>query len=118
MDGTMPLFAESPNGVNSVGLHREKRVLNPAATLPLHLEMYKFVGVLMGMALRSKFVLPLDLCPGVWKLIIGDELCEEDLEAADKLCLQACTGLLNLSPDTFESAVEETFTTRLSGALR
>jgi len=114
MDSTVPLFMESPNGANNVGLHREKRVINPAATSPLQLEMFKFVGVLMGMALRSKFVLPLDLSPGVWKLIIGEELGEEDLECVDKLCLQACQGLLTLDPASFESAVEETFTTRLS----
>jgi hypothetical protein len=114
MQSVVPLFIESPNGTNNVGLHREKRIINPAATSPQQLEMFKFVGVLMGAALRSKFVLPLDLSSTVWKQIIGDDLTEDDLETVDKLCLQACRGMLGLSPDQFEGAVEESFTTRLS----
>lgn len=114
MNGTVPLFMESPNGANSVGMHREKRIVNPAATSPQELDMFTFVGVLMGAALRSKFVLPLDLSPHVWKLILGDTLTHEDLDSFDKLCVQACQGMLTLDPALFESTVQETFTTRLS----
>jgi hypothetical protein len=41
--------------------NRDRNVINPAATSPLHLAMFEFVGVLMGVACRTRFPLPLYL---------------------------------------------------------
>ena len=53
-----PLFIRSANGRNSVGLNREKWVPNPSANAALHLAMFEFVGVLMGIALCTKVEMP------------------------------------------------------------
>ena len=47
MTGTPALFIENPNSVNGVGLNREKRIINPRATSPLQLEMYRCACVLL-----------------------------------------------------------------------
>jgi hypothetical protein len=44
MSAAVPLFIESPNAVNSVGLNREKRIINPSATSPLHMQMFRCVA--------------------------------------------------------------------------
>lgn len=73
MSDALPLFILCPNGKNDVGLNREKYILNPSCTSSLQLSMYEFVGVLIGIALRTKFTLPLDLPSIFWKQLIGEK---------------------------------------------
>lgn len=76
----LPLFIRCPNAVNNVGINREKWVPNPAfdggaagaadCTNSRHLEMLSFLGRLMGVAIRSRQPLDLDLPSIVWKQIV------------------------------------------------
>ena len=45
--------------------------------------MYRFVGNLIGVSLRTKHLLPFELPPQVWKTIVGSPVTEEDIEAVD-----------------------------------
>jgi hypothetical protein len=81
---------------------------------PCPVLVYRCIGALFGMALRTKFALPLDLARTVWKQLLGDTLDELDLDSVDKLCVQACKGLRSLDAASFESHVVDTFVTRLS----
>ncbi|ETO26164.1 ubiquitin protein ligase [Reticulomyxa filosa] len=111
----VPLFILSPNGRNSVGLNREKWIPNPSCTSSLHLSMYEFVGVLMGIALRTKQTLGFDLPSIVWKQLLPDEKVDiTDLEAIDKLCVQALNELEKIDEKSFNYVVYERFTTQLS----
>ena len=47
------------------------------------LEMYRFVGNLIGVSLRTKHLLSFELSPQIWKTIVGDEVTEEDIKAVD-----------------------------------
>jgi E3 ubiquitin-protein ligase HERC2 len=98
-------------GKNDVGLNREKWTVNPGATSELHLAMFEFVGVLLGasltiarvvvltharaifagIALRTKIPLALNLPSLFWKQLVGEQVGVADLEAIDKLCVQALT---------------------------
>ncbi|CAE7904906.1 HERC1 [Symbiodinium sp. KB8] len=113
MSGLVPLFIRCPNGVNEVGLNREKAILNPSATSPLHMAMYEFLGVLFGISLRTRYSLPLDLPSMVWKQVSGDALTPSDLDGVDKLCRQALGSMANMSETDF-AELEDTFTTKLS----
>lgn len=62
----LPLLIPTPNGKHAVGYNREKWVINPSATSSTCMEMYKFLGKLMGIALRSKEYLALDLPSITW----------------------------------------------------
>jgi len=52
--------------------------------LALHTEMFAFLGQLMGMAIRNQLCLPLDLDPIVWKILVKEKLCREDLKTIDE----------------------------------
>jgi len=118
MSDATPLFLPSPNRVNSVGLNREKFIVNPAATSPLALQMYTFVGALFGIALRTSYTLSLDLPSVVWKHVLAEPVDRSDLEAVDHLCLQALEVIRGTSREEFSEMSDETFTTMLSDGTR
>ncbi|KAA0163733.1 hypothetical protein FNF28_04123 [Cafeteria roenbergensis] len=117
--GKTVLFLRCPNGRGDFGQNREKVLPSPSASSAMHLEMFRFVGFLMGLALRTRFALPFDMPSLVWKSILGDALTGSDLDAVDELCQQALGGMLSLDREAFEERVDERMVTRLSdGSLR
>ena len=54
--------------------------MNPALTGEANTPLWKFLGILFGVAIRTKKPLDLHLAPCIWKLIAGMELKVEDLE--------------------------------------
>lgn len=72
MSASLPLLLRTPNGRipdAEVGQNRDTWILNPGARSPLHLEMLKFIGKLMGVAIRSNECLPLNLPPIIWYVL-------------------------------------------------
>jgi hypothetical protein len=72
----LPLLIRSPNmrlaeEQIGVGESRDKWIPNPAATSPACIAMFKFFGVLLGIAIRSKNPLPIDLPTLFWKLLVS-----------------------------------------------
>ena len=55
-------------------------LLNPALHTDDDLELFKFLGILLGVAVRTKKPLDLYLAPMVWKQLAGMPLAIEDLE--------------------------------------
>lgn len=70
----LPIFVKTANNRNDHGDNRECFVVNSNSKTPTHAEMFKFVGVLIGYAFRSKSCMPFNLAPSFWKLLIGTEL--------------------------------------------
>jgi len=65
--------------------------------------------------MRTGETLSLDLPSIVWKKLLGAKVDQNDLEAVDKLCIQALTGMQTLSKDKFEYLVAtEKFQTQLT----
>lgn len=62
----LSLLLRTPNGRQGVGQNRDKWILNPAATSSVELEMYAFLGKLMGIAIRSKDYMALNLPSLIW----------------------------------------------------
>ena len=67
--GILPLLIPTPNNKSNHGQYRECWMINPSATSPTHLELFKFFGYFIGHAIRSQQALPLDLAPIFWKLL-------------------------------------------------
>eukprot|EP00605_Chrysophyceae_sp_TOSAG23-4_P001032 GSChrysophyteH1.ASY1.ANO1.1134.1 assembled CDS len=115
----MTLLILSPNGTHKTGLNRESWVFNPAATSNTELELFAFFGKLLGIAIRSKGYLNLNLAPMMWKLICGQSATVEDLEGVDygvvKNVLEAFRfidqGEHAIDAETFAVTFFETFTT-------
>ena len=58
-------------------------VLNPACCSKSDADYYRFIGLLFGIAIRTKKPLALHLAPLVWKLIAGIEITMDNLEEVD-----------------------------------
>lgn len=76
----MPLLIPTPNSTNDIGYNRDRFLLNPSLTGEEHLRMFRFLGILLGVAVRTKKPLDLYLAPPVWKQLAGMVLTSDDLE--------------------------------------
>ena len=57
----LPLLVRTPNGVQQMGQGRERWLLNPGAATATQMQMFEFLGKLMGVAVRTKNYLNLNL---------------------------------------------------------
>ena len=57
---------------------------------------FKFLGILMGVAIRTKKPLDLHLAPLVWKQLCCVPLTLEDLEEVDLLYVQTLNSILHI----------------------
>lgn len=71
-------------------------LLNPSACLDEHMLQFKFLGILMGVAIRTKKPLDLHLAPLVWKQLCCIPLLLEDLEEVDLLYVQTLKSILHI----------------------
>ena len=72
-NGSLPLLIVTPNGREESGANRDCFILNPEACSPVHLNMFKFLGVLIGIAIRTGSPLSLNLAEPVWQQLAGEE---------------------------------------------
>lgn len=92
--GVVDLLIPSPNATAEVGYNRDRFLLNPSACLDEHMLQFKFLGILMGVAIRTKKPLDLHLAPLVWKQLCCVPLALEDLEEVDLLYVQTLKSIL------------------------
>ena len=90
MSDALPLFVPSPNNRGDVGVNRDHFVVNPSATEPQHLRMFRFLGVLMGLAIRQSYPLDLVLPAIFWKKLVGEAPNRGDLRGVDHMTIQVC----------------------------
>ncbi|OXB80416.1 UNVERIFIED_CONTAM: hypothetical protein H355_003472 [Colinus virginianus] len=83
-NGLTPLLIVTPNGRDESGANRDCFLLNPAAKTLLHMNMFRFLGVLLGIAIRTGSPLSLNLAEPVWKQLAGMNLTIADLSEVDK----------------------------------
>uniref|UniRef100_A0A2D4JLG2 HECT-type E3 ubiquitin transferase n=2 Tax=Micrurus TaxID=8634 RepID=A0A2D4JLG2_MICLE len=94
--GIVDLLIPSPNATAEVGYNRDRLLLNPSACLDEHLVQFKFLGILMGVAIRTKKPLDLHVAPLVWKQLCCIPLSLEDLEEVDLLYVQTLNSILHI----------------------
>jgi len=114
----LPLLVKTTNNRNDHGLYRDCFTLNPSSTTPTHQKMFVFMGNLLGFAIRSKSAMNWHFPPLFWKQLLSEEATAADLEYIDAYSFQVIKDLKShresLSPEAFNAAVNETFTTHLS----
>uniref|UniRef100_A0A8C4TJ25 HECT-type E3 ubiquitin transferase n=1 Tax=Erpetoichthys calabaricus TaxID=27687 RepID=A0A8C4TJ25_ERPCA len=94
--GVVELLIPSPNATAEVGYNRDRFLFNPSACNDDHLMQFKFLGILMGVAIRTKKPLDLHLAPMVWKQLCCIPLTLEDLEEVDLLYVQTLNSILHI----------------------
>ncbi|KAJ2946601.1 hypothetical protein O0L34_g12657 [Tuta absoluta] len=101
-NGSLPLLMATPNGRGDAGASRDAFLLNPVANTPLHLNCFRFLGVLMGIAIRTGSPLSLSLAEGVWRQLAGQPLRPQDLAEVDKDFLPALLCIRDMTPTNKE----------------
>jgi hypothetical protein len=113
------LFVPCPNARAGVGITLDKWLpRRSCASSEVFLSLYRFVGVLMGVAIRTGNPLDLNLPSLVWKPIVGQTLKEGDVKAVDELCITAMDAIVDdnglaakgVTADNFEDTYGFTFT--------
>ncbi|XP_078388638.1 putative E3 ubiquitin-protein ligase HERC1 isoform X9 [Cetorhinus maximus] len=94
--GIVDLLIPTPNVTAEVGYNRDRFLLNPSTCSDEHLMQFKFLGILMGVAIRTKKPLDLHLAPMVWKQLCCIPLSLEDLEEVDLLYVQTLNSILHI----------------------
>lgn len=74
----------------------QRFLLNPAAVSEDHMVQFRFLGILMAVAIRTKKPLDLHLAPWVWKQLCSMPLGGADLEEVDLLTYRTLQGILHL----------------------
>ncbi|TMW66734.1 hypothetical protein Poli38472_014046 [Pythium oligandrum] len=106
------LFVLCPNGQHDTGTNRGMYLPNPKCTSPVAIQMYEFVGKLLGISLRTHGDFPFAFPSLVWKQLIGQSLDRADLEGTDAMFVQMLDGIQNcerdgiMTEDEFETAFE------------
>lgn len=111
------LLVPCPNNTHNIGENREAWIINPAADTKQDLELFLFLGKLMGAAIRTQNNLNLSFPPLFWKRLLLDPLNIRDLRGVDVCTVQILEILRNLeanqlTPETFSYAYDEKFTTK------
>ncbi|CAF2660678.1 unnamed protein product [Rotaria sp. Silwood2] len=88
----LPLFMLCPNGRTNIGLNRDRWIPNvfpQNESIPdTFKNQYRFVGQLMGMAIRKKHYLDLKFPLFLWKQLAREQVTIEDIEAIDIQCFK------------------------------
>lgn len=90
------LLINTPNSFADVGSNTDRFLLNPASLSDDHMIQFRFLGILMAVAIRTKKPLELHLAPWVWKQLCSMPLTETDLEEVDLLTFRSLQGILHL----------------------
>ena len=75
----------TPNGREESGTSRDCFILNPQLASQASISAYRFLGILMGIAIRTGSPLSLNLAEPMWKLLAGSQLNPSDITEIDKV---------------------------------
>lgn len=93
------LFVLCPNGQHDTGANRAMYLPNPKCVSPVAIQMYEFVGKLLGISLRTRGDFPFAFPSLVWKQLINEPLERIDLEGTDAMFVQMLDGIQNCERD-------------------
>lgn len=83
-NGSIPLLIQTPNGRGEAGANRDCFLLDPTLVTILQMNQFRFMGVLMGIAVRTGSPLSLNLAEPVWRQLTGELLRPSDLTEVDR----------------------------------
>ena len=95
-NGTVNLLIQAPNSREETGVNNDRYVFNPTCTSSKDMKLFKFLGVLLGVAMRTKKPLDLHLAQPMWKLLAGMNLTIDDLEEIDLIFIKTLYSIRDL----------------------
>ena len=104
------LFLPCPNSRAEEGINEEKYLPNPKYRHSLEvMDMYIFVGYLIGISLRTKQQLAFELPSMIWKYFIGSQPSVEDLESVDTDFIVLLKSIKAFDEEESEESFYDTF---------
>ena len=104
------MLIQTPNGKDDVGLNRDKFLLNSDDLTPQKAQHFRFLGILIGVAIRTNKPIAINLAPIVWKLLSLSQVTLQDLEDIDFLYSKSLQNMQKLNEAQFREAIpNETF---------
>ncbi|XP_063233987.1 probable E3 ubiquitin-protein ligase HERC1 isoform X2 [Bacillus rossius redtenbacheri] len=94
--GAVSLLVPTPNAASDTGYSRDRFLLNADLGSQQHLAWFKFLGILFGVAVRTKKPLAVPLAPIVWKMLVAEPVSVDDLEDCDCLYVQSLKGIRDI----------------------
>ncbi|KAL4132957.1 hypothetical protein PRIC2_003286 [Phytophthora ramorum] len=107
--GLLPLLIPCPNRRSGTGSNQDKFLLNPScgtallANGPMALDLHRFLGKLIGTAVRHGLQMGLDLPALVWRPLAGLEVSRAHLESVDVATTNNLSRVEELSTETEEA---------------
>ena len=118
----LSLFILCPNGRMNSGFNRDCWIPNvypPNKAIDRKTQQeYRFVGQLLGMAIRKKHYLDIKFAPLVWKKLLNESLTMEDIESIDiqsfRMINQMDKYIEQIQPIDVDNDLESMFTSIMS----
>ena len=104
------LFLPCPNSRAEEGSNEEKYLPNPKYRHSVEaMDMYMFVGNLIGISLRTKQQQAFELPSMIWKVLIGSQPDLEDLESVDTDFITLLKSIRDFDEEEAEESFYDTF---------
>jgi len=100
MHGNINILIATPNGRDEAGTSRDCMLLNPSLHTSQHMAMFRFLGLLMGVAIRTGSPLSLNLAEPVWKQLAGSSLTSSDITEVDRDYVPGLMCIRDMDGDT------------------
>lgn len=111
----LPLLLPTKNWTAGECEEKYKYTFHPASTADFHLSLYRFLGQILGIAVRSKITLDLSLPSYIWKYVVGEPLLDTDLLSFDTTAYifvkRASSLLARISSNAEEDIAQRPFLT-------
>ncbi|XP_063678582.1 uncharacterized protein LOC134814412 isoform X4 [Bolinopsis microptera] len=88
------LFSRTPNGATNSGFNQDKFLINPSSTSEENLQQFLFLGILMGVAIRTRKPLDIHLAPAVWTRLASLPLHTSDIQNVDSMFITSIKSLV------------------------
>lgn len=114
-NGCVHILIQTPNGRDESGSNRDCFLLNSSLRSSLHQNMFRFFGMLLGIAVRTGSPLNLNLAEPAWKQLAGMKLSVTDLNEIDKDYVPGLMCIKDMDEEALRSADMPFSTTSASG---
>lgn len=108
------MLCPSPNNRSGSNIGKGKFILSPSRTSSQDLSLFEFLGILMGVCIRTGAHMNIDLPQFVWKQLAGQRVAHEDLIEIDIGYWKLLNFMLNASRKAFDETSFETWSVLLS----
>jgi len=109
------MFVPCPNAKAGTGMNREKFLPAPVKN-SMRLKMFRFIGKLCGIAIRTQNPIQVNWPSLIWKQLVRQPLLRSDIAAVDSIFIKCIDEMLEIdkkgvTEEMFSDLIEETFTT-------